>query len=392
MAIRDGFPSASGVVDPLELRLALAALVVRDAAGAVRAGIAPRNPDDLVTERSDMKVDVAAFEAVLYRQGALFIANDGTDQVTIPTAPGSNSRYDIVWAKQNDNVAPNADGSNSPVFGVTSGAAAPSPNKATALAAIPVGAMPLAAVLVPSGASATNAVGVVITQEFPYTCTTGGALWFRNTTERDAFDAAPGQLCYLMSTDQLLISDGTAWASVAPPDGMTPIIPTGVLTGSGSAGVGDDGTVTLTSVGTYVTFLNCFAGFDNVVAIIQEDGSANFTPTMQLANAAGVADTADYHSSQLPSYASGSLSAWNQGAAPYTRQFRRGRLEFFGANLPVFTTGQAHTTEHNAAAANLTPNVPSWLHGDATAFPSLKVLYSTGTVSGKWRFYGWNDN
>lgn len=215
MTIRDGFPSASGTVDPQDLRYDLAGLIVRDTAGLPRAGVFPRHADALVNSRSDLKVDVLAFEAAAVRgsQGPVFIANDGTVQVTIPTAPVANSRYDIVYAKQNDSVAPNADANSNPILGVYSGAASPSPSMATAIAGIPAGALPLAAILLPTGKTATNQSGVVITQIFPYTCASGGVLWFRTDTERDAFSAENGQIAFLVDDQEMIRRANDDWGS-----------------------------------------------------------------------------------------------------------------------------------------------------------------------------------
>jgi hypothetical protein len=164
-----------------------------------------------------MKVDVAAFEAAVGRSGqaAILMSNDGTTQVTIPAAPGSNSRYDVVWVKQNDAVSPNADADSLPTFGVTSGSAAPSPVEATVLAAIPAGALPLASLLIPSGVSATNAGGVVITQKFPYSTTTGSPLWVRNATELAALTIfQAGTEVYRLDVSTKYVYLGGVWRPV----------------------------------------------------------------------------------------------------------------------------------------------------------------------------------
>src|SRR3546814_20793599 len=123
--------------------------------------------------------------------------NDGTVAATITTAPVSNSRIDVVYVKQNESAAPMSDGADTAVIAVVAGTAAASPVKP----AIPTGALELATVLVPSGVTATNAGGVVITQTAPFTATAGGVVYVRNATERDAWTPAQGAIAYQIHTD-----------------------------------------------------------------------------------------------------------------------------------------------------------------------------------------------
>jgi hypothetical protein len=212
MALIESFPGPSGVVDTVELRKDLAGLIVRTTTGVARAGVFPRHTNALVTARASMGVDVAAFEAALVRGGGpLFIANDGTVTVPIGAAPASNSRYDVVYVKQNESVSPFADANNTPIFGFVSGAAAASPSLSAAVALVPAGALALASVLVPSTATTTQSSGVVITQQYQYTCGSGGTLLFRNTTERDMFDAGDGQKARLLDSATDWTRTGGAW-------------------------------------------------------------------------------------------------------------------------------------------------------------------------------------
>jgi hypothetical protein len=172
----------------------------------------PRHANPLVTSRATLGVDVAAFEAALVRgNGPLFIQNDGTVTVPVGAAPASNSRYDVVYVKQNESVAPYADANNSPVFGFVSGTAAASPSLSAALALVPAGGLPLAAVLIPSTATTTQSAGVVITQQFPYTAAAGGTILFRNAADRDAFAGGEGQHGWLIDEDRPYFYSGSAW-------------------------------------------------------------------------------------------------------------------------------------------------------------------------------------
>lgn len=225
MALKDGFPSATGVADALDIRLGLAGLVVRDASGNPRTGIFPRSTTALVSSTATMNSSVAAFEAVVSRsaQGAIFLPNDGSTNVLHDAAPVSNKRLDIVYTKQNDSVSPNADANSTAVFGILKGTASASPTPytyATAKAALAAGAPgagaePLAQVEIPSTATSMQSANVIYTQLYQYTATTGGTVWCRNTTERDAGSWVKGQQVYLLDTDKVQAYTGSAWVDIS---------------------------------------------------------------------------------------------------------------------------------------------------------------------------------
>jgi hypothetical protein len=221
MALHDGFPSASGLADANDVRLGLAGLILRDTSGAPRTGVFPRSTTALASSTATMNTSVAAFEAVLGRtgQGAIFIANDAATNVLHPNAPVSNSRYDIVYVKQNDAVSPNADADSLPVFGVLAGTPSASPTLptyATAKAALAAGAPgagaePVAAVLIPSTATTTSSGGVVYTQLYRYTCATGGVLTVRNSSELPTSVYLAGQKALAQDTQAVYRFDGSSW-------------------------------------------------------------------------------------------------------------------------------------------------------------------------------------
>lgn len=65
MAILDGFPAVSGVADQWDVRAGLRAMVAQDAPGNIKTGLVATTASlaGVVTSRTDMQVDVAAFEA-----------------------------------------------------------------------------------------------------------------------------------------------------------------------------------------------------------------------------------------------------------------------------------------------------------------------------------------
>ena len=226
MALQDGFPSASGLADANDVRLALAGLIVRDSSGNPRTGIFPRHTNALVTSTATMNSSVAAFEAAVSRagQGVILLPNNGATNVPHDPAPVANSRYDIVYVKQNDSVSPNADANDLPVFGILKGSASVSPTLPTyatakvALDAAPgigAGAEPLATVLIPSTATTMQSAGVVYTQLYQYTATTGGVVPFRTKTALDLWTTAQkDQTAVVLADSTRWAFNGTAWASV----------------------------------------------------------------------------------------------------------------------------------------------------------------------------------
>jgi len=232
MALQDGFPSANGLADANDVRLALAGLVVRDSSGNPRTGIFFRNTTALVTSTATMNSSVAAFEAAVSRsgQGVILLPNTGATNVLHDPAPVSNSRYDTIYVKQNDAVAPNADANNLPVFGILKGTPSASPILPTyatakvALDAAPgigAGAEPLATVLIPSTATSMQSSGVVYTQLYQYTAAAGGTVPFPTKSDLDLWMTAPnGTRALVLATDAEYRRSGGTWKQSTPQTNM----------------------------------------------------------------------------------------------------------------------------------------------------------------------------
>lgn len=177
--------NAAGTVTPLDHKMAHLGLIAKSAANTIRAGVFWDGNATIVSGKANMSYDVRAFAAVLSRgatAGAVLLTNDGTYNVATTAAPGSNSRYDVVYLWQREYSLDGTD--SNPVIGVVQGTAAASPT-VPSLAAYP-GAIELARILVPSGVTATNS-GTTITQTAPFTTADGGILPFRSTTEMNLF-------------------------------------------------------------------------------------------------------------------------------------------------------------------------------------------------------------
>jgi hypothetical protein len=220
MADATGTPGA--VVSDEDYRINQAGLVSPlTSTLAVRTGvmIAPGSTA-LVTGTSatgTMTVNVAAHHWVTSRataDGIYLGTKEAAGTVNIAAAPGSNSRIDVVYSKQNDagsTVSP--DGSTAELYGVVTGTAAASPTKP----AIPTGAVELATVQIASGTTSTNGAGSTITNTAAQVSARGAKVWVRNATERAALTQFAGLEVHRIDTGKVEISNGTAWATLYDP-------------------------------------------------------------------------------------------------------------------------------------------------------------------------------
>ena len=200
MTLRNSLFAVSGKASFIDARRDMSGLFVCDKTTMMPiAGILDRSQDNLVTGNSDsMSVTVHPFNAVLNRYGALLIQNDGNVKVPLAAAPSANSRIDVVYVKQNETRSPMSDGSDVPAFGVVKGTAAATP----VTPSVPAGALALAQVLLPAGASNTAAAGVVITQTYIGAAMKGGMLRVQTSAQRDAMTMVPeGTLLHNVADD-----------------------------------------------------------------------------------------------------------------------------------------------------------------------------------------------
>ncbi len=233
MSLRDGWPAVSNAADQFDIRAALRVDTALDRDGNIKTGVAVtgKSLSGLVTARSDMQVDVAAFAATLDRQGPVKLYNDGVVQVKLDAAPTANSRIDAIYVKQQETASPISDSADGPIFGKVTGTPSTSPTPP----AVPSGAMRLADVTIPSTATSTSSSGVTITQRYPYTASAGGFLRFRTSDEMTEWNAPDGYRAVLDDGSEYNRSGG-AWVHQTSQ----------VFTGS----------TVLRNVGTYTTLLS----------------------------------------------------------------------------------------------------------------------------------------
>lgn len=187
------YGNAVGTVTPTDHKNDQAGLIskLRLGTNAVHAGLFWDGTTNILTGAANMSYNIAPFSAVLSRgatSGAILINNDATFNIATTAAPGSNSRYDIVYVWQREF---SIDGTDSePVFGIIQGTASATPT-VPSLAAFP-GAIPLAQILVPSGVTATN-TGTTIAQLYTLTTVDGAVIVGPDSATRDRTFPSPRQ-------------------------------------------------------------------------------------------------------------------------------------------------------------------------------------------------------
>lgn len=213
MTALPGWPAVSGAATFQHIRRSLAGQIVKNTAGALRSGIFPFSTAPLVTGTASMNVAVGAFVAVADRNGAVFIPNDGSVNVLLSSAPGSGSRWSIVYVKQRESEPPFSDGATGPIIDKVESTT----SESAARTLLPAGAVELAVVKVDAGSATTSAVGVTITQTAQFTAAAGGAVPFRTRAEMDATTSfMVGQTAVVFADANTAfrgewVFDGTRW-------------------------------------------------------------------------------------------------------------------------------------------------------------------------------------
>ncbi|WP_293782615.1 hypothetical protein [uncultured Aeromicrobium sp.] len=144
--------SAGTGTSPRGARRALGGLLARDGAGpVVRTGVLFDNGSPVVAGTGSWTVSVRPFTAVAKytdANGPVVFANDAPASITIPPAPGSGSRIDIVYALHPLISADGGSGTSvTPGLGVASSTASGSPTPPT----IPAGAVEISRATITAG-------------------------------------------------------------------------------------------------------------------------------------------------------------------------------------------------------------------------------------------------
>lgn len=183
MTVRLGIPAKKAPTDASDTRMDWRNHTTRNVDGTIRTGITwPLTTGQLVTPTATtgpMTVNVAAHDATAARDnGAVYLCNDGVVPATITAAPAAgSSRLDVVYSIQHDSSTGVSTPDGDDLAGIY--VAAGNPTSGTPVKpAIPAAGVELATVLVPSGVTATNAGGVIITQTFQFTAPMGSPVPF----------------------------------------------------------------------------------------------------------------------------------------------------------------------------------------------------------------------
>ncbi|AZF97658.1 minor tail protein [Arthrobacter phage CallieOMalley] len=203
---------------PIEARLALGGTLIENAPGVPRSGVLDNSKTALVYGSGASLthiIDPAHF--VIHRtqgEGAYTFANEGPQTLAATAAPGSNSRVDLIWVKQNDTTKGDAD--NLAVAGQTVGTASATPTGN--YAGVPAGALVLAEALIEVGDTLGNQISY--TQVFKYTATRGSLIKVRDKADRDTITSPSlGQQVLRMDRNNHVQQwNGTAWKYISAPE------------------------------------------------------------------------------------------------------------------------------------------------------------------------------
>lgn len=365
---RGTYGNGVGTVTPYDDKMGMIGEVAKSAANVIRPGIFWDGNTTIVSGKANMSYDVRAFSAALSRgatAGAVKLANDATYNVATTAAPGSNSRYDVVYLWQREYQLDGTD--SEPVIGVVQGTAAASPT-VPSLSAYP-GAIELARILVPAGVTATNS-GTTITQTGKFTASAGGVIAFRSTTERDEDTYQEGQLGWLIDTNTPIVYNGSAWLTVS-----TRKVTTGSFTAASS--------VSVESVFE--------AGYSYRVTYVVTAASGASTQTMQLLAGSSANTAANYTRQSLLSTSttvtsSSSINAtdWLVSAST-ARPLRKITVDFVNPNEATPTFGTLTGFERDSGRTAVGNLYVELEHSASTAFDGFKLTCSTGTMTGTYR-------
>jgi hypothetical protein len=265
VTIRKGLPAKLALTDADDTRYLFSGLVVCNVDGSPRGGVLSPVNVNLVTSSATMNVSVARFQGAAVRDGGvILLANDGAANVLLDAAPSANSRIDVIYAKQNDasGAVTVPDANNTALLTFEKGTAGAVPVKPT----LPVGALELAEVLIPSGATATNSAGVVITQTAQFTAGAGATVSFRTKVALDLFTTAQkGQQAVVLADSGRWSWSGSAWVAASASVNRQIDTTDSFVAASPQFGMGKISGAASVSINEVITFPVPFAGIPSVV-------------------------------------------------------------------------------------------------------------------------------
>lgn len=210
MALSKGFVTTAATT-ALDGRLLEQGLLTKNVGDVPRAGLLYGDiaPVKATSATAPMTVSIADQTVFAVSRGnsdgVSIISNVGLATVQLAAAPSANSRYDVIYAKQNDTEK--GDSNSNPVFDKVTGQAGASP----VVPAAPAGALVLATVLIPAGVTATTASGVVITNSVLSTSLAGTPIRYRSTAEMttDTPNVVEGTSAFIKGGGNYYLRSGT---------------------------------------------------------------------------------------------------------------------------------------------------------------------------------------
>lgn len=193
---------------PKEHRLALAGMFAENAPGVPRSGLLYQSESVVVKGTAGMGYDILPSVPVINRatdEGVYTPTFTGTTNTPTTAAPGSGSRWDLIWVKQNDTEK--GDANNLAIVGVTQGAASATPTKP--YGSVPAGALVLAEAEV--GALITATTSASITQVWRHTVARGAPIPVRNQAEQNELTPGNGTRIRRLDLKFDAVWNGTRW-------------------------------------------------------------------------------------------------------------------------------------------------------------------------------------
>lgn len=374
-----------GVTTPLSHKMAQVSEFVKTTTpNLIRPGVLYNGVASLVTGRANMAYDVAPFSIVTTRgasAGAVKWSNDGTLTVSTTAAPGSNSRYDVIYAWHREFSIDGVD--SNPVIGVVQGTAAASPT-VPSLAAFP-GAVELARVLVPAGVTATNS-GTTFTQTAPFTSVDGGVITERTKVALDLItNLLPGQEARVLSEGNRYRWNGSAWGGAG--GGLNLITP-GSVAGTGVTLSGAK--VTYTNAAS-ISVNNCFSlDYDNYLILVDTTSRSTASDAFMLLRAGGV-NNATTNYSTIRGFDSGSARTVTSVASSTNGYVDIGgaacstEMNVYGPAIAANFTRMRGVCVSDTAVADV-----GFRHAVAASFDGFSIT-SAANMTGTLRIYGYNN-
>lgn len=289
--LREGLPAKKAATDADDTRYDFRNLVTCNADGSPRGGVTSPVGVNLLAATASMNVAIQPFSAFAVRDGGVvLLANDGVTNLLLDAPPSSNSRIDVIWAKQDDSssTVTTPDGDDLPVFGFLKGTAAPTPVRNPA--GIPQGAVEVGSLLIPSTATATNSGGVVFSQSAPFTAAPGGSVPFRTKAELDLWTTARyGQEALVFADSTTAYRRAWFWNGTAWTHSLNASVPFAMAAGSGSNPGGASAAVTFPAGRFTVAPLVTMANTGSTVSAMNASSITTSGANMGGYNAAGSA-------------------------------------------------------------------------------------------------------